>query len=58
MSNYILWIVIFQAINIITSAIALAEGWKVTRTPGSIAFGLVTSSAWAAWGIYLLSRAS
>jgi hypothetical protein len=58
MSTFILWSVIIAAINIVLSVIALAQGWKVVRTPGGIAAGVVTSSAWAAWGIYLLSKAA
>jgi hypothetical protein len=58
MSTFILWSVIFAAVNIVASAIVLANGVKVTRTPGSIALGVVTSSTWAAWGIYLLSKAA
>lgn len=56
MSNFVLWMTISFALNIVCGVIALVNGEGIVRTQGSIALGVVASSAWMAWGIYLLSK--
>jgi hypothetical protein len=57
MSDFVLFVVILHVLRVVLNTIALANAWKPNLiTPGNLAWRVVFSSAWVAWGIYLLTK--